>query len=628
MKYLSLQQIRESLKLLRPHHPVMGITFLVLKKAGAPVGSKKVMQLDSENHEFLKRYYRANPKSDHFFKVLAKGISPDKHWVEPNYASTGLQAINTQTAKDAFLHTKNENAWGFSPRYTDVLLDLNGKRKVPLFHLAVWIYRDESWTEQTTRDVVIRRFIQEYSINNNELARIFDKSIDSLTHLREEEAFAPLPVKWYQVLEGYNQPPDINPEQSGILTYLEVGGLKPVDPLTFEPAQRLNIITGDNGLGKTFLLDLCWWALTQTWADPDLPATPDEDQQLGAFIKFQVTKSGGSRPITVKYSKNEQAWSEVREKSTIPGLVVYARVDGSYNFWDPISTPATKSRETKDARHSFTREEIWEGKKDEIEGLLRDWVRWQERGDKYPEFSVFSKVLHKLLPDDFGPLSIGLPRRILGHPIEIPTLRHPYGDVPIIFESAGFRRVATLAYLIVWVWHEHKAHAKLLGRKEEPQMAIILDEVEAHLHPKWQRKVLPALLTIGTEISAELSLQLIVSTHSPLVLASSEPSFDPEMDKLFHLDISTAGKVNFRRIPFDKRGTIDSWLSSDVFEVLHPGSYERSNALKRAIDLQESTSITKKKVEEITEELRSVLPPEDRFWIRWIMFAEEHGVTV
>jgi hypothetical protein len=34
-------------------------------------------------------------------------------------------------------------------------------------------------------------------------------------------------------------------------------------PINFEPvAPRLNLITGDNGLGKSFLLDVSWWALT------------------------------------------------------------------------------------------------------------------------------------------------------------------------------------------------------------------------------------------------------------------------------------------------------------------------------------------------------------------------------
>ncbi len=29
-----------------------------------------------------------------------------------------------------------------------------------------------------------------------------------------------------------------------------------------EFADRLNIFTGDNGLGKSFLLDVAWWTLT------------------------------------------------------------------------------------------------------------------------------------------------------------------------------------------------------------------------------------------------------------------------------------------------------------------------------------------------------------------------------
>ena len=28
----------------------------------------------------------------------------------------------------------------------------------------------------------------------------------------------------------------------------------------------MNFLTGDNGLGKTFLLDIAWWVLTQTWS--------------------------------------------------------------------------------------------------------------------------------------------------------------------------------------------------------------------------------------------------------------------------------------------------------------------------------------------------------------------------
>jgi recombinational DNA repair ATPase RecF len=41
-----------------------------------------------------------------------------------------------------------------------------------------------------------------------------------------------------------------------------------------EFADRLNIFTGDNGNGKSFLLDIAWWVLTATWANQ--PAYPQQ----------------------------------------------------------------------------------------------------------------------------------------------------------------------------------------------------------------------------------------------------------------------------------------------------------------------------------------------------------------
>ena len=39
----------------------------------------------------------------------------------------------------------------------------------------------------------------------------------------------------------------------------------PIPELSVKFGSRLNIMTGDNGLGKTFLLDMIWYALTNMW---------------------------------------------------------------------------------------------------------------------------------------------------------------------------------------------------------------------------------------------------------------------------------------------------------------------------------------------------------------------------
>lgn len=45
---------------------------------------------------------------------------------------------------------------------------------------------------------------------------------------------------------------------------------------------------------------------------------------------------------------------------------------------------------------------------------------------------------------------------------------------------------------------------------------LLVDEVDAHLHPKWQRTVLPALKAAFPDV------QIIVTTHSPFVISSCE----------------------------------------------------------------------------------------------------------
>ena len=50
-----------------------------------------------------------------------------------------------------------------------------------------------------------------------------------------------------------------------MIEYLHLTNVGPAPELSMELAPRLNLITGDNGLGKSFLLDVAWWAMTRRW---------------------------------------------------------------------------------------------------------------------------------------------------------------------------------------------------------------------------------------------------------------------------------------------------------------------------------------------------------------------------
>ena len=625
MKYFSSFQIDEALRVLEPYNAFFGITFLVLKKVGVPVGSKMRLRLDAENKRFLEDHYGIHPKSRYFFRVFRPSVKA-RDWVAPNYASTGLQAINTQTFRDAILHEKNDNTWGWADDYLVRLANRlpRASIRIPLFHLAVWIYKYRPLPEQYNRADVVRMFINEFALTDDELDALFQ--IDIVSDVGETQSFHDLPVRWHEILASRTTPRDVPVESSGTLNYLEVDGVGPVRPLVFLPAKRLNLITGDNGLGKTFLLDLSWWALTQGWAE--MPATPtDAADSKPPYIEFAVggTESGAVR---ANYSAEANSWPIRSKRPAVSGLAVYAMLDGSFAVWDPANRSLVGGVELIRRRgFKFTRHQIWNGRQPHMEGLIRDCVRWQQRPDLYPAYSTFKAVLNRVFPPDLGPLEFGNPVRVPNDSREIPTLIHPYGNVPILFESAGIRRIITLAYLLVWAWEEHKIRAIQQRRPEERQMIVLVDEAEAHLHPKWQRAILPALLEIGSDLHQELAVQWIIASHSPLVMASGESIWDTDSDALFHLEMNALGQTSFGPVRFLRRGTVDSWLSSDIFEIARPGSKDRETAIEEAIELQQLEDPATEAVQEMNDRLSSVLSSEDPFWVRWIFFAQSYGIS-
>ena len=623
--FFTSQQIVRAIEALSNVHSFHGITFLVCKKALLPVGEKKVFPLDQNTAEFLRKYHRIDPASDWFFQPF-KSSDTSKKWVKPDYASSGLQSINTRTFGNAFLHERNSRIWGWSTNYVNVLASkLPQNKKIPALSLAIWLYKEKKWSENTAVTDVLNYFIQDFHITDTEIEFLFDISIDR--DLTFEDFFQTDQSSWYDLRGLLPQPPDAKPDQGGTLAYLETWGLGPAEHFILEPADRLTLITGDNGLGKSFLLECSWWALTGEWAD--MQAFPNPGKQRGrAEIKYAI-KGEHAKPEkkTISFDWKSLSWPQTTKRPTISGLIVYARVDGSFAVWDPAKDIGPLNNLSRSNSFVFSSKQVWDGLHGRIEGLIRDWIRWQSNPSKYP-FETFTRVLASLSPPDLGTLEPGDPVRIPGDPRDIPTIKHPYGLTPIVYDSAGVRRIITLAYLIVWAWNEHVVNAELAHALPERRIVVLIDEMEAHLHPRWQRSVLPALLSIGEMLSPQLQVQFFVATHSPLVMASAEPVFNEEIDSLFHLDLANSGEVCLNEIDFVRRGDVSSWLMSPVFDLKQARSSEAESAIESAKAIQLQLEITPKEVRDISSRLVKYLAADDKFWPRWIAFAEKFGVQL
>lgn len=623
--FLTAAQIALSIDALTSVHPFHGITFLACKRSGLPIGREIVFPLDAETDRFLKDFHRIDPGSDWFFQPF-KSSAASKKWVRPDYAAKGLQAINTQTFAKAFLHKPNSRIWGWSRNYVSVLADrLLRKSKVPAFDLAVWLFRDFNWGDSANVDTVVNRFLTDFLITDAEKEALFD--VSPPRHENRTLVFQGTKPSWGELRPLIPPAPDAKPDQGGTLAYLHTRGIGPAQVFTLEPAPRLNLITGDNGLGKSFLLEVAWWALTGTWAGrPPYPTASESAGRVEIAFAIQGELSKAQKHV-VAFDRKSRSWPPTRKRPTIPGLSIYARVDGSFAVWDPARLQVPSPTLDRVGNPTFSSDEIWDGSPRRSEGLVRDWIRWQSERDG-ARYETFKRVLVRLSPPDLGPLTPGRPVRIPGDPREIPTLVHPYGETPILYASAGVKRVVALAYLVVWAWHEHLETANMTQVLPQRRMVILVDEMEAHLHPRWQRSLLSGLAELNSVLAPSLQTQFILATHSPLVMASAESIFDSNTDALFHLDLEPTGEVTLKPIEFISFGDVSSWLTSPVFELKHARSNEAEDAIEAAKALQLKKDAGKDEVAVVTERLRRLLAPEDRFWPRWIAYAERHGVDI
>ena len=212
--------------------------------------------------------------------------------------------------------------------------------------------------------------------------------------------------------------------------------------------------------------------------------------------------------------------------------------------------------------------------------------------------------------------------------LDYPTLQCRSGPpVPVVHASAGVRRILALAYLLVWAWQEHLRASELLVRPPARQMIVLVDEVEAHLHPTWQRRVVKALMEVVDNLHQQTAVQLLLVTHSPLVMASVEPLFDPEQDRWWDLDWSeNEQQVLLTQRPFDRLGDANSWLRSEAFDQSDTGSLEREEALRQARRLiQQGSSAEPQDVARVEQQLQQVLGGTDVFWTRWRLAEQQAG---
>ncbi len=419
-----------------------------------------------------------------------------------------------------------------------------------------------------------------------------------------------------------------------MISSLTLKGVGPASEMKLSFGKRLNLITGDNGLGKSFLLDVIWWSITRSWpAEINAGTTAGRKARPRAGETGKITAKllGSSGRVITKafdYKRDIEKWTTKGGRPPKGGLTLYALVDGSFAVWDPARNywkddDAQQAIDGRFPAYVFTPDDIWNGQKQgnqtACRGFIEDYsnINFLNGGGR----KLLEKTLEFLSPEE-EPFSLGETTRIsMADMRDIPTIHMPYSNgigIPIFHVSSAIKRILSLAYMLVWAWLEHCAACKLRGEEPTQRITFLIDEIEAHLHPRWQRTILHSLMKAIKDLMGSPEVKLIITTHSPLVMASCEDVFSEPKDRWFDLDYDRSSReVLLTQRDFENQGDAEAWLTSEAFDMTSVRSVGAEAVIKEASDLLLADKITTEQRETVEKKLADKLSSHDPYWVRW-----------
>lgn len=212
MLYISLEYILSSIQQLKNVHTFIGITFLTCKKSKLPIETPVTFPMDNNTKLFMDDVHKICPSSSHYFQPYQTNAK--KQWLAPKYPSAGLQAINTQTFKTAFIHDRNGKSWAWSKDYVQRIQEIaipKPEKRVPIFAMAIWTLKNHKWPDTATLEDIVEKFVNEYHLTKNEISALFSNE-QSFPNVA---VFQNTPVTWNQLSVNLSSPPDALPDQEG-----------------------------------------------------------------------------------------------------------------------------------------------------------------------------------------------------------------------------------------------------------------------------------------------------------------------------------------------------------------------------------------------------------------------------
>jgi predicted ATP-binding protein involved in virulence len=227
-----------------------------------------------------------------------------------------------------------------------------------------------------------------------------------------------------------------------------------------------------------------------------------EKKDLSEFDFTKVKRQGFKPPLLVAYSA-------ARHAPYLRSEVVADHEDSSASLFNPEIELVDAVQILEDLDHISLREER-DQRETRAKGVkAKDSPKEDSRASSL--YGSIKEALARILPEVgdpsrihvYGPAMPGRPEQKTGVWLETYS-----GEVPLGSLSIGYQTMFAWTVDLAWRMAEHHKDSK--DPLREPAI-VLIDELDLHLHPKWQRRVRRDLSAVFPKI------QFIVTTHSPVL---------------------------------------------------------------------------------------------------------------
>lgn len=327
-----------------------------------------------------------------------------------------------------------------------------------------------------------------------------------------------------------------------IIRKLHVTNLRAYKEAEFEFQPGMNLLVGVNGVGKTTALEALQNCLSQI-----LPEITVSKNRKDNFSLNDIKIGSGNLQISCDFEINTQEFNllihrqkekiRIKDNDTVrdhieetpdfekisPSLkATFPQADKQKSqpvgiFFSTRRSLMTGSEPNKSTSAGGQAAAFAEALSINREFNLRvftDWIRTQiALGKENPKIlksvEILSEAIYRFLP--------GFSNLQLTHEKDKYILTIDKGDTTLHFDQLSDGERGVLALVMDIARRLYQANPGLEDPLQDGKAVVLIDELDLHLHPKWQRSIVENLTRVFP------NCQFIATSHSPQIIPALEP---------------------------------------------------------------------------------------------------------